>query len=167
MAKITLKGQSIDVFGELPKIGSEAPDFVLVDKDLADKTLADFAGKKKVLNIVVSLDTSICANSAKKFYEELKKRADVVVLVISADLPFAQARICEAENIKNVTTLSMMRSRHFAKDYGVLQEDGPFAGICARAVIVLDQNNKVIYTQLVPEIAQEPDYDKAITALGK
>ena len=167
MAKITFKGNPVNVAGELPKIGSEAPDFLLVDKNLADKKLADFAGKKKVLNIVPSLDTGICATSTKKFNEALKNRADVVTLVISADLPFAQGRFCDAENVKNVTTLSMMRSRHFAKDYGVLQEDGPLEGICARAVIVLDQNNKVIYTQLVPEIAQEPDYDKAITALGK
>ncbi len=163
MATITFKGNPVRTSGELPKVGATAPDFKLTGGDLADVTLASYAGKKKLLNIVPSLDTGICATSAKKFNE--KPVANTVMLTISADLPFAQGRFCKAEGINNVITLSMMRDRHFAKDYGVLMEDGPLAGICARAVVVLDANNKVLYTQLVPEIAQEPDYDKALAAL--
>jgi len=164
MATITLKGQEIHTSGELPAVGSRAPDFVLVDKDLEDRTLADFRGKRKLLNIVPSLDTPVCATSTKKFDEYAKGRDDVVMLVISADLPFAQARFCGAEGVQNVVPLSMMRSRKFAKDYGVLIVDGPLAGITARAVVVLDENDRVVYTELVPEIAQEPDYDRALAA---
>ena len=163
MATITFKGNPVRTSGELPKVGATAPDFKLTGADLADVTMASYAGKKKLLNIVPSLDTGICATSAKKFNE--KPVANTVMLTISADLPFAQGRFCKAEGVNNVITLSMMRDRHFAKDYGVLMEDGPLAGICARAVVVLDANNKVLYTQLVPEIAQEPDYDKALAAL--
>lgn len=163
MATITFKGNPVRTSGELPKVGAIAPDFKLTGGDLADVTLASYAGKKKLLNIVPSLDTGICATSAKKFNE--KPVANTVMLTISGDLPFAQGRFCKAEGVNNVITLSMMRDRHFAKDYGVLMEDGPLAGICARAVVVLDANNKVLYTQLVPEIAQEPDYDKALAAL--
>jgi len=165
MADITLQGNSIHTNGDLPAVGSQAPAFRLVDKKLADLGLDDFSGKKKLLNIVPSLDTGVCAMSTKKFNEQLGDRDDVVVLIISADLPFAQDRFCSAENTDKVTTLSMMRSRNFAKDYGVLIEDGPLAGITARAIVVLDENNKVLYTELVPEIAQEPDYDAAIAAL--
>ncbi|HHQ42421.1 MAG TPA: thiol peroxidase [Chromatiales bacterium] len=166
MATITLKGQEIHTSGELPPVGSQAPDFVLVDKDLNDRTLADFRGKKKLLNIVPSLDTPVCATSTKKFNDYAKGRDDVVMLVISADLPFAQARFCGAEGVDKVVPLSMMRSRKFAKDYGVLIIDGPLAGITARAVVVLDENDRVVHTELVPEIAQEPDYDRALAALG-
>jgi len=165
MAEITLQGNPIHTNGDLPEVGSTAPAFSLVDGDLKDVSLADFPGKKKVLNIVPSLDTGVCATSTKVFNERLGDRDDVVVLVISADLPFAQSRFCAAENTDKVKTLSMMRSRKFAKDYGVLIEDGPLAGITARAVIVLDEDLKVLYTQLVPEIGQEPDYDAAIAAL--
>ena len=165
MATITLKGAPIHTNGELPKIGAKAPDFNLADAGLENKTLANFRGKKKLLNIVPSLDTPVCALSTKKFNEHAKNRDDTVMLMISADLPFAMDRFCTSENTKNVMTLSMMRDRHFAKDYGVLIEDGPLAGITARAVVVIDENDKVVYTQLVPEIAQEPDYDKAIAAL--
>ena len=165
MATITLKGNKITTNGDLPKVGNAAPDFKLTDGSLADKTLADFKGKKKLLNIVPSLDTPVCALSTKKFDEYARNRNDTVMLMISADLPFAMNRFCTSENTKNVVTLSMMRDRHFAKDYGVLIEDGPLAGITARAVVVVDENDKVVYTQLVPEIAQEPDYDKAIAAL--
>ena len=165
MAKITRRGEPITTNGELPKVGSKAPDFHLVEADLKDVRLADFKGKKKLLNIVPSLDTPTCALSTKKFNDFAKTRNDVMVLVISADLPFAQTRFCSAENIANVKTLSMMRSRNFAKDYGVLIQDGPIAGITARAVVVLDENDKVIYTELVPEIRQEPNYDAAIAAL--
>ena len=164
MAKITLEGNEINTNGELPAVGSTAPDFKLTGKDMQDKTLADFAGKKKILNIVVSLDTGICETSTKKFNEVAGD--NVAVIVISADLPFAQARVCDAAGADKVASLSMMRSKNFAKDYGVLIQDGALAGLCARAVVILDESNKVIYTELVPEIAQDPDYDKAIAALG-
>ncbi len=166
MANITLKGNPFRTNGELPAVGSTAPDFHLVDKALQDVWLKDYAGRKKLLNIVPSLDTDVCATSTRKFNEHLAGRDDAVALVISADLPFAQDRFCGAEGIENVVTLSMMRSRNFAKDYGVLIEDGPLAGLTARAVVVLDENNQVVYTQLVPEIVQEPDYDAALAALG-
>ena len=163
MAKITLNGNAITTNGELPKIGSTAPDFRLTDKDLNDKSLADFAGKKKILNIVVSLDTGICETSAKKFSD--MAGPDTAVLVISADLPFAMKRVCDAVGASKAITLSMMRNKNFAKDYGVLIQDGPLAGVTARSVVVLDANNKVLYTEQVPEIAQDPNYDKALAAL--
>lgn len=165
MATITLKGSPIHTNGELPAIGSAAPDFHLVDKDLKDVHLGDFKGKKKLLNIIPSLDTSVCATSTRKFNEYIKGRKDLVVFAVSADLPFAQGRFCTSEGLDNVKTLSMMRSRNFAKDYGVLIQDGPLAGITARAVVAIDENDRVIYTELVPEIAQEPNYDKALAAL--
>ena len=165
MAKITFKGNTVNTNGELPKKGTQAPGFHLVDAGLNDVTLATYRGKKKVLNIVPSLDTGVCATSAKTFDEAAPARKDTVFLTISADLPFAQGRFCKAENVNNVMTLSMMRSRNFAKDYGVLMTDGPLAGICARAVVVLDANDKVLYTELVPEIAQEPNYQAALAAL--
>ena len=142
------------------------PDLKLVDSELNDRTLSDYAGKKKLLNIVPSLDTPVCAISTKKFNDAAKDRDDVVMLIISADLPFAMSRFCTSEAVKNVVPLSMMRSRNFAKDYGVLITDGPLAGITARAIVVLDKDNKVVYTEMVPEIGQEPDYDKALAKLG-
>lgn len=165
MANITLKGNKITTNGDLPKPGSTAPDFKLTDGSLVDKSLADFKGRKKLLNIVPSLDTGVCAASTKKFDAHAKAHPDSVILVISADLPFAMSRFCSGEKLDNVVPLSMMRSKNFAKDYGVLIQDGPLAGITARAVVVMDANDKVIYTELVPEIAQEPDYDKALAAL--
>ncbi|MGQ0658282.1 MAG: thiol peroxidase [Chromatiales bacterium] len=165
MANITFRGNPIHTNGELPRVGTQAPDFVLVDRDLNNVALANYAGKKKILNIVPSLDTSVCAASARKFNEAAAKLRDTVVLVVSADLPFAAKRFCEAEGLKNVISLAMMRSRNFAKDYGVLMEDGPLAGICARAVVVLDADNKVKYTQLVKEIAEEPDYAAALATV--
>jgi thiol peroxidase len=165
MATITLKGNAIHTNGDLPAVGSAAPDFHLVDKDLNDVKLATYKGKKKLLNIVPSLDTSVCATSTKKFNDYAKGRDDLVILTISADLPFAMGRFCKAEGIDNVIALSMMRSRNFAKDYGVLLQDGPLAGITARAVVVVDEDNRVVYTELVPEIAQEPDYERAMAAL--
>lgn len=165
MAEITLEGNPFHTNGDMPEVGAGAPAFSLVDGELNNVGLDDFPGKK-LLNIVPSLDTGVCATSTKVFNERLGGRDDVTVLVISADLPFAQGRFCQAENTDRVQTLSMMRSRKFAKDYGVLIEDGPLAGITARAIVVLDPDNKVIYTELVPEIAQEPDYDAAIAALG-
>jgi len=165
MATITLQGNEIHTNGELPAVGDRAPDFHLVDGELNDRRLADYAGKKKLLNIVPSLDTPVCATSTKKFNEAAAAHAGTVMLIISADLPFAQGRFCGAEGTDKVIPLSMMRSRNFAKDYGVLIEDGPLAGITARAVVVLDENDKVVYTELVPEIGQEPDYDAALAAL--
>lgn len=165
MSKTALQGNPVSLSGDLPALGSQAPDFTLVAKDLSNKTLADFAGKKKLLNIVPSLDTGVCAASTKKFNAAMAGKTDAVALVISADLPFAMGRFCDAEGVDNVVSLSMMRDRRFAKDYGVLIEDGPLAGIAARAVVVLDASDKVVYTQLVPEIAQEPDYDAALAVL--
>ena len=165
MAQTKLQGNPVNLAGDLPAAGSAAPDFKLVDTDLGDKTLGDFAGKKVLLNIVPSLDTPVCATSTRKFNESFAGRDDAVCLVVSADLPFAAGRFCTTEGIENVHPLSMMRSKHFGKDYGVLIEDGPLAGITARAIVVLDADGKVIYTQLVPEIGQEPDYDAALKAL--
>lgn len=165
MATITLKGNKINTNGELPKVGAVAPAFKLTNKDLADVGLGDFKGKKKLLNIVPSLDTPVCAISTKKFNEAAGKHTNAVMLMISADLPFAMSRFCGAEHTDKVVTLSMMRNKNFAKDYGVLIQDGPLSGITARAVLVLDEHDKVVYSELVPEIAQEPNYDKAIAAL--
>ena len=165
MATVTLKGNPIQTNGELPAVGSQAPDFVLQDGKLNDVTLSAFAGKKKILNIVPSLDTPTCAASARKFNEKAGGLNNAVVLVVSADLPFAQGRFCSTEGLKNVVTLSMMRSRDFARDYGVLIQSGPLSGIAARAVVALDEQNKVIYRQLVKEIAEEPDYDAALKAV--
>ncbi len=165
MATITLEGNPVHTNGDLPSLNDTAPAFSLVDKELNDIGLESYTGKKKLLNIVPSLDTGVCATSTKKFNDHAASRDDVVFITISADLPFAQSRFCGDENITNVITLSMMRDRKFAKDYGVLITDSPLAGITARAVVVLDENNRVIYSELVPEIAQEPDYDAAIAAL--
>ncbi|EHQ51562.1 Redoxin domain-containing protein [Ectothiorhodospira sp. PHS-1] len=166
MARITLQGNPINTSGDLPKVGSAAPAFTLVDKELNDVSLSDFGGKKKILYMVPSLDTGVCALSTKKFNDWVADRDDVVVLVVSADLPFAQGRFCGAEDVDKVKTLSMMRSRNFAKDYGVLIVDGPLAGITARALLVLDTHDHVVHAELVPEIAQEPDYDAAYAKLG-
>ena len=165
MTTITLGGDKIQTSGDLPATGSQAPDFKLVDGELNDRSLADYKGKKKLLNIVPSLDTPVCATSTQKFNEAAKGRDDVVMLIIAADLPFAMTRFCTGEKLDNVIPLAMMRSRNFAKDYGVLITDGPLAGITARAVVVIDENDKVVYTEMVPEIKQEPDYEKALAAL--
>jgi len=164
MAQVTLRGTPIHTNGEVPAVGAKAPDFKLVNADLKDVSLADFRGKKKILNIVPSLDTPTCATSTRKFNKEASSLANTVVLVISADLPFASKRFCTTEGLQNVVPLSLMRTKAFAKDYGVLLQDGPLEGITARAVVVLDENDKVVYRQLVPEIAQEPDYDSALKA---
>lgn len=165
MAIIKFKDNPTTTNGELPATGSQAPDFKLVGADLSNVSLGDFKGKKKLLNIVPSLDTPVCATSSKKFNEHVSGRTDVVVLVVSADLPFAQARFCSAENTGHIKTLSMMRGAGFAEAYGVLIQDGPLAGLTARAVVVIDENDKVSYTQLVPDIGDEPDYEKALAAL--
>jgi|SRR5579872_1824536 len=165
MAEVKLKGSPVHTNGQLPSLNSQAPDFKLVDGDLIERTLRDFDGKRKLLSIVPSLDTAVCSLSTKKFNESIKEHPDVIVLVISADSPFAQKRVCGAEGIKNVITLSMIRSKDFAKDYGVLIQDGPLAGFAARSVVVLDEKNRVIYTELVAEITQEPNYEKALMSL--
>ncbi|MDX1604841.1 MAG: thiol peroxidase [Candidatus Competibacterales bacterium] len=165
MARISRRGDPCNTNGELPAVGSKAPDFRLTRGDLSDVSLADFAGRKKLLNIVPSLDTPTCALSTRKFNEHAKSHPDTVVLIVSADLPFAQGRFCTGEQLDNVIPLSLMRSQDFARDYGVLIEDGPLAGLTARAVVVLDENDTVIYSQLVPDIGQEPDYQSALAAL--
>jgi len=165
MANVTLGGNPITVAGNFPKKGDSAPDFALTAKDLKDLGLKDFAGKRKVLNIVPSLDTPVCAKSTRVFNEKAGALPNTVVLVISADLPFAAGRFCTAEGIENVVTLSTVRGGDFKKKYGVDIESGPLKGVTARAVIVLDANNKVLHSELVPEIKQEPNYDAALAAL--
>jgi thioredoxin-dependent peroxiredoxin len=163
MARITLKGNPFDTSGELPAQGTVAPDFTLVGLDLAPKRLADFSGKK-VLNVFPSLDTPVCAISVRTFNERAAGKPGVTVLNVSADLPFAQGRFCGAEGIERAVTLSTFRST-FARDYGLEIANGPLQGLCSRAVIVLDEKNRVVYTEQVPEIAQEPAYDAALAAL--
>lgn len=165
MATITLKGSPVQTNGDLPAAGTLAPGFRLAGRDLKDVSLHDFVGKKKVLNIFPSIDTPVCAASVKKFNDYARKHKDVVMIMISADLPFAMNRFCGNEGIDNVATLSMMRDRHFARDYGVLIESGPLAGLAARACVVLDVDNRVRHAELVREIAEEPDYDAALKAL--
>jgi len=164
VAKITLKGSPCTTSGDLPKVGTKAPGFRLVNGALGDVTLDQFKGKKKIISIVPSLDTPVCATSTKRFDEYAAKDKNLVVLIVSSDLPFAQGRFCSTERTPHVTALSMMRNRHFARDYGVLIQDGPLAGITARAVVVLDGDDNVLYAELVPEIAQEPNYIAAIAA---
>jgi thiol peroxidase len=166
MANITLRGNPIHTSGELPQPGAEVVGFRLVDASLKDVSLHDYAGKRKVLNIFPSIDTPTCAMSVRKFNEQAAALNNAVVLCISADLPFAQKRFCGAEGINNVATLSLMRGHSFAKDYGVLIEDGPLAGLTARAVVVLDADNKVLHSELVGEIAQEPDYAAVLKVLA-
>jgi thiol peroxidase len=165
MSSVNFKGNPVHVDGQFPKVGDKAPAFRLVAGDLSEKTLRDFAGKRKVLNIFPSIDTGVCAASVRHFNKDAAGLRNAVVLCISADLPFAQARFCGAEGIENVVMLSMMRGREFLKDYGVAMTDGPLAGLAARAVVVLDENDKVIHAQLVDEIGHEPDYDSALKAL--
>lgn len=162
MAKIKLKGNVIHTNGDLPEIGEKAPEFVLTDNELNDIRLNSYKGKKVVLNIFPSLDTPVCATSVRKFNAEAEKLENTVVLCISKDLPFAQARFCGAEGLDNVITLSEMRDNNFSNNYGVKIIDGPMAGLMARAVIVLDEDMNVKYTELVPEITQEPNYEEAL-----
>lgn len=165
MATVTLKGNPVSVAGDLPVRGRAAPDFRLVDKDLKDVTLGDFAGKRKVLNIVPSLDTPTCQKSTRVFNEKASSMTNTAVLVIAADLPFAMSRFCGAEGLGNVVTLSTMRDHGFHRRYGVDIVGGPLEGLTARAVVVLDENNKVMHAELVPEIGSEPNYDAALAAL--
>ncbi len=165
MATITLQGNPIHTSGSLPAKGAKAPDFTLTQADLSDVSLGHFTGKRKLLNIVPSLDTGVCAASARRFNQEASKVPGAVILTVSCDLPFAQKRFCEVEGIKNVVALSEVRNRAFGDAYGVRIVDGPLAGILSRAVVVLDEHDKVLYTEQVPEIAKEPDYENALAAL--
>src|SRR5499426_2276932 len=167
MTTVTLAGNPIEIAGQFPRRGETAPAFTLVGKDLKDVSLKDFAGKRKVLNIVPSLDTAVCATSTRKFNERASGMKNAVVLVISADLPFAMGRFCTTEGLENVVPLSVMRGREFLRNYGVDITSGPLAGVAARAVVVLDENDKVLHAERVSEIRNEPDYDAAIKALGK
>lgn len=166
MSEVTLQGSTVHVDGSFPSTGSQAKPFTAVDKNLADQSLAAFAGKRKVLNIFPSVDTGTCAASVRRFNTLAGSMDNTVVVCISADLPFAQARFCGAEGLDNVTMLSLMRGRAFLNDYGVALADGPLAGLAARAVVVLDEHDKVIHAQMVGEIADEPDYDAALAALA-
>jgi thiol peroxidase len=165
MATVTLNGTPTHTSGDLPATGSKAEDFTLTRGDLSDLSLSDFAGKRKILNIVPSLDTGTCAASARRFNEEIKKKENTIVLTISNDLPFAQQRFCEQNGIDSVVTLSQLRDRSFGKKYGVEIVDGPLAGLLSRAVVVLDESDTVRYTEQVPEITQEPNYDGALKAI--
>lgn len=165
MAQITFKGNPIHTSGELPKIGASAPDFTVVKADLSSMSLSDFKGKKVVLNIFLSIDTGVCAASVRRFNAEAAKLNNTVILCISRDLPFAQKRFCAAEGIENVITGSEYRDSSFSDAYGVKILDGPLAGLLSRAVVIVNEQGKVAYTQQVPETGQEPDYDKALAAL--
>lgn len=166
MSQVTFKGQPIQVDGKFPAVGSSAPAFALVAGDLSDATLSTFDGKRKVLNIFPSVDTPTCATSVRRFNESASKLDNTAVLCISADLPFAQARFCGAEGLDQVTNLSLMRGHQFLNDYGVAIAEGPLAGLAARAVVVLDEHDKVVHAELVSEIGNEPNYDAALQALG-
>ena len=166
MAEITLKGNAINTIGNLPQKGSKAPGFTLVKNDLSETNLADYKGKKVLLNIFPSLDTAVCAASVRKFNEAAAKLDNTVVLSISKDLPFAHARFCSTEGIEDVVNASDFRTGKFGEDYGVTIVDGPMAGLLSRAVVVLDEDGKVVYTQQVPEIVDEPDYEAALNALS-
>lgn len=167
MSTVTFNGDPINVGGRFPQVGDIAPSFMLVDKDLNDVSLSQFAGRIKILNIVPSLDTSVCAESARKFNAAATSLPNTVVILISADLPFAQGRICAQENLDHIVTLSTMRGRDFHKEYGVMITDYPLAGLTARAVIVLDQQDRVVHAELVPEIGREPNYAAALAAVRK
>ncbi|MDX1368641.1 thiol peroxidase [Pseudomonas sp.] len=165
MAQVTLHGNPVQVAGQLPQPGQQAPAFTLVGADLADVSLASLAGKRKLLNIFPSVDTPTCATSVRSFNAGASKLNNTVVLCISADLPFAQARFCGAEGLENVINLSTMRGSEFLKDYGVAIADGPLAGVAARAVVVLDENDKVLHSEMVGEIGNEPNYEAALAVL--
>ncbi|KPJ99749.1 MAG: thiol peroxidase [Desulfobacterales bacterium SG8_35] len=167
MAKITLQGNPVQTIGNLPAVGMEAPSFTLVKTDLSEAGLKDFAGKNIILNIFPSLDTSVCAASVRRFNKEASASPDTVVLCISADLPFAHKRFCEAEGLNEVIPLSVFRSPEFGRSYGVTFKNGPLAGLLSRAVVIIDKSGTVAYAEQVPEITQEPDYDAALLALSQ
>ena len=164
MSQVTFLGNPVSISGKFLQVGESAPDFILTDKTLTDVSLSSFVGKRKILNIFPSIDTDVCATSVRHFNQRAAQLDNTVVLCISADLPFAQARFCGAEGLDNVITLSTMRNADFKFNYGVDISEGALKGLCARAVIILDEENKVVYTQLVAEIATEPDYEAAIKA---
>ena len=167
MAQIRLEGNPVETIGNLPAVGTEAPSFKLVKTDLSEAALQDFAGKNIILNIFPSLDTSVCAASVRRFNKEAGESPDTVVLCISADLPFAHQRFCELEGLDDVIPLSVFRSPEFGRDYGVTITSGPLAGLMSRAVVIIDTSGKVAYTEQVPEITQEPDYDAALLRLSQ
>lgn len=165
MAKIKFKGNDVNTAGDLPKVGEKAPDFQVTKSDLSDVSLKDFAGKKVILNIFPSIDTGICAASTRKFNEKAAGLNNTVVVCVSRDLPFAHKRFCEAEGIDNVVTASEFRDASFSDAYHVKMTDGPLKGVFSRAVVAIDESGNVIYTEQVPEITQEPDYEKALDAV--
>ena len=167
MAQITLQGQQIETIGELPAVGASALNFTLTKSDLSDVTLLDFPDKQLVLNIFPSIDTSVCAASVRRFNKEASELDNTIVLCISADLPFAHSRFCEAEGLNDVIPLSVFRATEFGIDYGVTITTGPLKGLLSRAIIIIDVSGQVIYTEQVPEITQEPDYEAALAALTK
>ncbi len=166
MALVLLKQKEFHTCGELPKVSEKAPSFVLTSQTLEDKTLEDFSGKKRLLYIVPSLDTPTCGTSAKRFNEIGKRCPALLILIISCDLPFAQKRFCVQEGANNIVTLSLMRNKEFGKKYGVLMEDGPLQGLLARAVLLLDEEGKILYSELVSDISYEPHYDNLEKALS-
>jgi len=165
MTTVKLKGNPVNTVGELPKVGTQAPDFILTKNDLSDVRLLEFRGKRVVLNIFVSLDTDVCAQSVRRFNEAASQLDNTLVLCISKDLPFAQARFCGAEGLDDVMTLSAFRYRSFGNSYGVRVIEGPLNSLLSRAVVVIDEDGKVIYTEQVSEITTEPDYDAALASL--
>lgn len=165
MSTVNLGGNPVNVSGKFPETGDTAPPLTLTNSSLEEVNLDSWAGKRKILNIIPSIDTGVCAASSQMFNEKASSLDNTAVLVVSADLPFAAARFCGAEGLKNVETLSSFRNQNFQKDYGVAMQDGPLAGLCARAVVVLDEDNKVLHSQLVGDIADEPDYDAALKVL--
>ena len=165
MAKTALEGNEVNTIGNLPQVGSVAPDFSLIKQDLSEVSLASYRGQKVILNIYVSVDTGICALSTVRFNKEVTGLENTHVICISKDLPFAFQRYCEAEKIGNLDTLSAYNDQNFGKDYGIEIVDGPLKGLFARAIVVIDEQGKVIHTELVPEITAEPDYDKALAAV--
>ncbi len=167
MAKVTLKGNEVNTNSEIVKVGDSAPDFNLVDSDLNDVNLSNYEGKNKILSIVPSLDTPVCQKSTQIFNDKVSKLDNTVMLIVSSDLPFAMKRFCMSESLENVTPVSMMRSRNFAKDYGVLLIDGPLSGITTRAVVTISKENKILHAELVSEIANEPNYQAALDSFNK
>ncbi len=165
MAKITFKGNPVATSGELPKVGSAAPDFALTKIDLSTLAKKDLLGKNVVLNIFPSIDTGVCATSVRTFNQKAAAAPNTVVVCVAKDLPFAMKRFCGAEGIDKVTPASAFRGPDFGKDYGVTMQDGPLAGLFARAVVVFDKAGKVVHAELVPEIAQEPNYDQALATI--
>ncbi len=165
MAQIMMAGNPIHTVGELPAVGSQAPDFHLTQTDLEDTTLADYKGKKLVLNIFPSIDTPTCAQSVRRFNKEASERSNVVVLCVAADLPFAMKRFCGAEGLEAVKPVSTFRGHGFGQDYGVEITDGPLAGLMSRAVVVIDEQGKVIHAEQVPEIKQDPDFQAALAVI--